>query len=95
MRQEVINSCAFITGRYVKEFEDNFANFCKAKHCIGVGNGTDALYISLKVLGIGIGDEVITVANSFVATSEAITQEVHGLCLLIVMKQLITSIPAK
>ena len=72
--QEVIHSCAFINGKYVKEFEDNFANFCKAKHCIGVGNGTDALYISLKVLGIGIGDEVITVANSFVATSEAITQ---------------------
>ena len=45
-----------------------------AKHCIGVGNGTDAIYIALKCLGITEGHEVITVANSFIATSESITQ---------------------
>lgn len=70
---QVINESAFIGGKYVGQFEDHFARFCKAKYCIGVGNGTDAAYIALRSLGIGKGDEVITVANSFVATSEAIT----------------------
>jgi dTDP-4-amino-4,6-dideoxygalactose transaminase len=71
--QEVISTSAFIGGSYVKAFEEAFAKFCEVKHCIGVGNGTDALFISLKSLGIGVGDEVITAANSFIATSEAIT----------------------
>jgi len=70
---EVINNTAFVGGAFVKQFEDNFAEFCGVKNCIGVGNGTDALFISLKALGIGNGDEVITAANSFIATSEAIT----------------------
>ena len=71
--QEVIDSTAFIGGTFVKRFEEAFAQFCGTKYCIGVGNGTDALFIALKTLGIGKGDEVITVANSFIATSEAIT----------------------
>src|SRR5262249_32670709 len=58
---------------YVRAFEGAFAKFCGVKHCIGVGNGTDALFIALKSLGIGEGDEVITAANSFIATSEVIT----------------------
>jgi len=70
---EVIEQSAFIGGRHVDAFEKAFAQFCSAKHCIAVGNGTDALFIALKTLGIGRGDEVITVANSFIATSEAIT----------------------
>src|SRR3990172_1317771 len=70
---EVISKTAFIGGPYLKSFEDAFAKFCNTKHCIGVGNGTDALFIVLRALGIGQGDEVITVANSFIATSEAIT----------------------
>lgn len=70
---DVIAKTAFIGGSYVKSFEAAFAEFCGVKHCIGVGNGTDALYISLRTLGIGAGDEVITVANSFIATAEAIT----------------------
>jgi dTDP-4-amino-4,6-dideoxygalactose transaminase len=69
----VIGSSAFIGGRYVQAFEEEFADFCKVRHCVGVGNGTDALFIALKALGIGDGDEVVTVANSFIATSEAIT----------------------
>lgn len=69
----VIKDSAFIGGKYLKEFEDNFANYLGAKHCVGVGNGTDALFIALRSLGIGKGDEVITAANSFIATSEAIT----------------------
>lgn len=70
---DVISKTAFIGGTYAKSFEGNFAKFCNVKHCVGVGNGTDALFIALKALGIGHGDEVITVANSFIATSEAIT----------------------
>ena len=70
---DVIEESAFIGGKYVTEFEEKFADFCNSKFCIGVGNGTDALYIALRALGVGQGDEVITVANSFIATSEAIT----------------------
>lgn len=69
----VIKSAAFIGGQYVKQFENEFAEYCRAKYCVGVGNGTDAIYIALRALGIGPGDEVVTVANSFIATSEAIT----------------------
>ncbi len=71
--QEVIATSAFIGGPYVRAFEEAFAKFCGVKHCIGVGNGTDALFIALKSLGIGAGDEVITASNSFIATSEVIT----------------------
>ncbi|MCZ6703721.1 MAG: DegT/DnrJ/EryC1/StrS family aminotransferase [Ignavibacteria bacterium] len=70
---EVISNTAFVGGPFVNSFENAFAEFCNVKHCIGVGNGTDAIFIALKALGIGRGDEVITVANSFIATSEAIT----------------------
>jgi dTDP-4-amino-4,6-dideoxygalactose transaminase len=69
----VIMDSAFIGGKYLKTFEQNFANYIGVKHCIGVGNGTDAIYAVLKTFGIGEGDEVITAANSFIATSEAIT----------------------
>lgn len=69
----VIHDTAFIGGKYVKGFEEAFAAFCNAPYCIGVGNGTDAIYIALRALGIGPGDEVITAANSFIATSEAIS----------------------
>ena len=70
---EVIAKSAFVGGSYVKSFETAFARYCGVKHCIGVGNGTDALFITLKSLGIGKNDEVITAANTFIATSEAIT----------------------
>ncbi|MGO9138301.1 MAG: DegT/DnrJ/EryC1/StrS family aminotransferase [Syntrophales bacterium] len=69
----VISQTAFVGGSHLKSFEEAFAKFCSVKHCIGVGNGTDALFIALKSLGIGNGDEIITAANSFIATSEAIT----------------------
>jgi dTDP-4-amino-4,6-dideoxygalactose transaminase len=70
---KVISQTAFIGGPHVKNFEEVFAKFCNVKHCIGVGNGTDAIFIALRSFGIGKGDEVITAANSFIATSEAIT----------------------
>jgi dTDP-4-amino-4,6-dideoxygalactose transaminase len=69
---KVINQTAFIGGPFLKEFEEAFARYCGVDHCVGVANGTDALFIALKALGVGPGDEVITVANSFIATSEAI-----------------------
>ena len=68
----VISQTAFIGGPFVKAFEEEFARYCAVGHCVGVANGTDALFIALKTLGIGEGDEVITVANTFVATSEAV-----------------------
>ncbi|NLW33615.1 MAG: DegT/DnrJ/EryC1/StrS family aminotransferase [Fibrobacter sp.] len=70
---EVISNTAFIGGKYARQFEESFAKYTGVKHCVGVGNGTDALFIALKTLGIGPGDEVITAANSFIATSEAIS----------------------
>jgi dTDP-4-amino-4,6-dideoxygalactose transaminase len=70
---EVVSKSAFIGGPFVKNFESAFAEYCNVKHCIGVGNGTDALFIALKILGVGEGDEVIVPANSFIATSEAVT----------------------
>ena len=70
---KVINNSAFIGGSFLEQFETNFAKFCEVNNCIGVGNGTDAIFIALKSLGIGQGDEVITAANSFIATSEAIS----------------------
>jgi len=71
--QEVIDNCAFAGGPVVAEFEKEFAEFCRCRFAIGVGSGTEALWLSLLALGIGPGDEVITVPNSFMATAEAIT----------------------
>lgn len=70
----VVDRGDFILGSEVQAFEDEFAAYCETKHCIGVGSGLDALTLAMKGLGIGPGDEVITVANSFVATALAITQ---------------------
>jgi dTDP-4-amino-4,6-dideoxygalactose transaminase len=71
--QEVIDASAFAGGPYVAKFEEDFAAFCQAKHSIGVGNGTDALWFALLACGVGPGDEVITVPNTFMATAEAIS----------------------
>jgi dTDP-4-amino-4,6-dideoxygalactose transaminase len=68
----VLAASSFIGGPHVQAFEEAFAQHCGVDHCVGVGNGTDALFLSLKALRVGPGDEVITVANTFVATSEAI-----------------------
>jgi len=71
--QNVITKSAFIGGEEVRSFENEFASYCEANVCVGVGNGTDALYLTLRALGIGTGDEVITVAHTFIATAEAIS----------------------
>lgn len=72
--QSVIDETAFIRGHYVYQFEKDYAKKYDVKHCIGVANGTDALYVSLKALNIGRGDEVITTAHSWISTSETISQ---------------------
>ncbi|MBZ0251701.1 MAG: DegT/DnrJ/EryC1/StrS family aminotransferase, partial [Candidatus Methylomirabilis sp.] len=69
----VLESCAFILGPEVKRFEEDFAAYCGARRCVGVGSGTDALELALKVLGIGPGDEVIVPANTFIATCLAVS----------------------
>lgn len=71
--QNIITKSAFVGGEEVRRFESEFAAFCEARACVGVGNGTDALYLTLRALGLGPGDEVITVAHTFIATAEAIS----------------------
>ena len=71
--QQVLNSCAFAGGPFVEEFEKKFAEFCQCEYAIGVGSGTEALWLVLLSLGVGPGDEVITVPNTFIATAEAIS----------------------
>jgi len=70
----VIGQTSFIGGSHVDDFEKKFAEAYGVKHVIGCGNGTDSLYIIMKMLGIGPGDEVITPANSWISSSETITQ---------------------
>jgi dTDP-4-amino-4,6-dideoxygalactose transaminase len=72
--ERVISNSGFIGGTEVEAFEARYASLLGAKHCVSCANGTDALYISLRALGAGPGDEVITTAHSWISTSETITQ---------------------
>lgn len=72
--KEVIENTAFIGGKPVNDFEISFAQLYGVNHCVSVANGTDSLYIIMKMLGIKEGDEVITVANSWISSSETISQ---------------------
>lgn len=75
---EILRKClreaSFVGGVQVPAFEEEFAQFCETKYCIGVNSGTDALRFALIAAGIGPGEEVITVPNTFIATTEAISQ---------------------
>jgi len=70
--RSVIERSAFVQGPEVDAFDAEFATFCEAKHHVSVGSGTDSLHLALIALGVGPGDEVITQANTFIATLEAI-----------------------
>src|SRR4051794_18882907 len=71
--QEVIDASAFAGGPFVESFESEFAKDCQARHAVGVGSGTDALWLTLLAFGVGAGDEVITVPSTFIATAEVIS----------------------
>jgi dTDP-4-amino-4,6-dideoxygalactose transaminase len=71
--RQVTEASAFAGGPFVARFESEFAAFCRTRHALGVGSGTDALWLSLLALGVGPGDEVITVCNSLMATAEVIS----------------------
>jgi dTDP-4-amino-4,6-dideoxygalactose transaminase len=71
--QRVMDSGWYILGAEVKAFESEFADYCQTKHCIGVGNGLDALYLILRGLDIGAGDEVIVPSNTYIATWLAVS----------------------
>lgn len=70
----VVRDMSFVGGRYVKVFEEQFAIRYGVKHVISCGNGTDSLYVIMRMMGIDYGDEVITVANSWISSSETISQ---------------------
>lgn len=70
---KVLNHCGFIQGPEVAEFEQAFAKFVGSPHAVGLGSGTDALQFICRGLGIGAGDEVITVANTFIASAESVS----------------------
>jgi dTDP-4-amino-4,6-dideoxygalactose transaminase len=70
--RRVISSAQFIGGEFVERFESEWAEYCGTRHCVGVSNGTSALDLALRALGIGLGDEVIVPANTFIATAAAV-----------------------
>ncbi|MGH1362057.1 MAG: DegT/DnrJ/EryC1/StrS family aminotransferase [Calditrichia bacterium] len=71
--QKVIDKTAFAGGPFVNAFEEEFASYCTTEYAIGCSSGTSALWLALAALGVGPGDEVITAANTFIATAEAIS----------------------
>lgn len=70
--EEVMANASFVLGDAVTQFEREFADYCGTAHCVGVASGADALHLALRALGVGPGDEVITAANTFIATVNAI-----------------------
>src|SRR4051794_37568578 len=80
IREEIVeefekfyDSSWYILGKNVKKFEEEYAIYNHVNYCVGISNGLDALHISLKVLGVGKGDEVIVPSNTFIATALAVS----------------------
>src|SRR3989441_7703831 len=72
--RSALKTAGFVGGRMVEDFERDFAQFCGVQQCVGVGSGTDALRFALIAAGVQPGDTVVTVPNTFIATTEAISQ---------------------
>ena len=72
--ERVMATTSFVLGEEVAAFEAEFATFSGAPHCVALANGTDALELALRALGVGAGDEVVLPANSFIATAEAVVR---------------------
>lgn len=72
--KRVLDSGWYILGEEVDAFEQEYASYCEAKHCVGVANGLDALHLALLALGVGAGDEVIVPSNTYIATWLAVSQ---------------------
>ena len=72
--QEILDRSGFVGGPKVAAFESEYADFIGTSHCVGVGNGTDAVEIALRAFGVGPGDECIIPANTFIATAEAVSR---------------------
>ena len=70
--ETVLPTGKYTLGPNLEKFEQQFAGYCGVKHCIGISNGTEALHLALAAMGVGPGDEVITQANTYVATAFAI-----------------------
>lgn len=70
--EKVMSTASFVLGPAVREFEDAFAAYCGSRHCVGVASGADALTLAMRALDVGPGDEVITAANTFIATVNGI-----------------------
>ncbi len=71
--RRVMESGWYVLGAEVEAFEHEFAAYCGAKHCVGVGNGLEALHLILRAMGIGPGDEVVVPANTYIATWLAVS----------------------
>ena len=91
--KNVINDSAFIGGKYVHKFEEEFAEYQQAKHCVGVANGTDGLEIVLEALNLPKSSEIIVPSNSFISTAEAVTRAGHKVVFCDCNKVFIIPIP--
>ena len=80
--RRVIDACAFVNGPDVAAFESAWAGYCGRAHALGVANGTDALELALRAVGVGAGDEVVVPANSFIASAEAVARTGAGVRLV-------------
>ena len=93
--RSMLETASFVGGPKVEEFEEKFAAYCQTRYCVGVASGTDALRFALMAAGVGPGDTVLTVPNSFIATGEAISQSGAALDFVDVDERTYNMAPAK
>src|SRR3954452_24064580 len=70
----VLGHGRFVSGPEVADFEEEFASYCQAAHCVGCASGTSAVTLALRAAGVGSGDEVVTTTFTFIATAESIVE---------------------